>query len=203
MDFPRLIAQAGRQHTDLLISPASDWAAIDPTHTQMARFRAIEQGFNLLRQANGGLSAAYDYEGRTLARMDDPPSKDLTLVAEIPTRGVSTFYARWGDWFAGLCSAILVLIFFSAMLPQSNRSRANAVAGGDAPGSSTCDVASAGSSAPGHKRRKRLTFWSKDEDDDLLVRNAMAGKKAAAPPVPDHRCAQNQIRQHPGARLAG
>jgi apolipoprotein N-acyltransferase len=111
MDFPSLIAQAGKQSVDIMLSPAGDWAGIDPRHTQMAQFRAIEEGFNLVRQANLGLSAAYDYQGRALATMDDPHSHDLTLVAEIPTRGVRTFYARFGDWFAWVCStAIFVLI---------------------------------------------------------------------------------------------
>lgn len=81
MDFPRRIAQAGKQNVDFMLSRAGDWAGIDPRHTQMAQFRAIEQGFNLVRQANLGLSAAFDYQGRTLATLDDPHSGDLTLVA--------------------------------------------------------------------------------------------------------------------------
>jgi apolipoprotein N-acyltransferase len=127
MDFPRLIAQAGRQRVDVLLSPASDWAGIDPRHTQMAQFRAIEQGFNLLRQANLGLSAAYDYEGRALAAMDDRHSEDLTLVAEIPTRGVRTVYARFGDWFAWTCALAVVVLALSA----SRREDGGATGAGD------------------------------------------------------------------------
>jgi apolipoprotein N-acyltransferase len=115
MDFPHLIAQAGRQRVDILLSPASDWAGIDPRHTQMAQFRAIEQGFNLLRQANLGLSAAYDYQGRTLATMDDGHSEDLALVAEIPTRGVHTVYARFGDWFAWACAIAVGVLVLGAL----------------------------------------------------------------------------------------
>ena len=33
------------------------------------------------------------------------------------------------------------------------------------------------------KRRKRLTFWSANEDDDSLVRNVIAGKKTATASV--------------------
>lgn len=33
------------------------------------------------------------------------------------------------------------------------------------------------------KRRKRLTFWGKDEDDDRLVRNVILGKKTATASV--------------------
>jgi len=61
-DFPGLMAQAGAQQAKIVLSPASDWRTIDPRHTQIASFRAAEQGFNLVRQANGGLSAAYDYQ---------------------------------------------------------------------------------------------------------------------------------------------
>jgi uncharacterized protein YhfF len=32
-------------------------------------------------------------------------------------------------------------------------------------------------------RRKRLTFWGKDEDDDTLIRNAIAGRKTATASV--------------------
>jgi apolipoprotein N-acyltransferase len=109
-DFPSLLAQAGRMRADIVLSPASDWAGIDPRHTQMAQFRAIEQGFNLVRQANMGLSAASDYEGHTLAAMDEYHSSDLTLVAEVPTGGVWTVYSRLGDWFAWLCIGCLIAL---------------------------------------------------------------------------------------------
>ncbi len=113
MDFPSLLAQAGKQKIDILLSPASDWADIDPRHTQMAQFRAIEQGFNLVRQANSGFSAAYDYQGNPLATLDASVSHDQTLVAEIPSQGVQTLYAQFGDWFAWVCAlALSVLIFF-------------------------------------------------------------------------------------------
>jgi apolipoprotein N-acyltransferase len=102
-DFPRLMAQAGEQKADVVLSPAGDWKAIDPRHTEIASFRAIEQGFNLVRQSNGGLSAAYDYQGRRLGSMDEYQSTDLTLIAEVPTRGVRTVYSFLGDWFAWLC----------------------------------------------------------------------------------------------------
>lgn len=98
-DFPSLLAQAGASNTDIVLSPAGDWRAIDPRHTVMASFRAIEQGFNLVRQSSGGLSAAYDYQGHSLSEMDEYQAKDLSLVAEVPTQGVRTLYSRLGNWF--------------------------------------------------------------------------------------------------------
>lgn len=108
MDFPNLLAQAGRQEVDLLLVPSNDWQAIDPWHTHMARFRAVEQGFNMVRQVNHGLSVATDYQGRVLARMDHFTSNDRILMAQVPTRGVRTFYSRTGDSFAWLCAASLL-----------------------------------------------------------------------------------------------
>ncbi len=115
MDFPRLLAQAGRGRADLVLSPAGDWPAIDPRHTEMAGFRAIEQGFNLVRQSHDGRSAAYDYEGRLLGQMDQFHAQDLALVAEVPTRGVATVYAWLGDGFAWLCLAGIVALGVAAM----------------------------------------------------------------------------------------
>ena len=111
-DFPPLMAQAGRSEADIVLSPAGDWRAIDPRHTEIASFRAIEQGFNLVRQSHGGLSAAYDYQGHLLSQMDEYQAKNLSLVAEVPTRGVRTLYSRFGDWFAWLSIGTLLVLAF-------------------------------------------------------------------------------------------
>jgi apolipoprotein N-acyltransferase len=107
-DFPQLLAQAGALGTDVLLDPSNDWRAIDPWHTQMASFRAIEQGFNLVRHTSQGLSAAYDYQGRRLAAMDHYLATDHTLISQVPIKGVRTIYSRLGDWFAWVCLVGLV-----------------------------------------------------------------------------------------------
>jgi apolipoprotein N-acyltransferase len=114
-DFPQLLAQAGRLGTDLLLDPSNDWKAIDPWHTRMASFRAIEQGFNLVRHTSQGLSAAFDYQGRQLASMDHYVTTDRVLVAQVPTRGTRTVYALLGDWFAWACFVGLAAIIISGV----------------------------------------------------------------------------------------
>jgi apolipoprotein N-acyltransferase len=104
-DFPQLLAQAGAMDADLVLDPSNDWQAIDPWHTQMASFRAIEQGFSLVRHTSGGLSAAYDHQGRRLAATDEYQAAENVLVAQVPTKGVRTIYSRLGDWFAWFCLA--------------------------------------------------------------------------------------------------
>jgi apolipoprotein N-acyltransferase len=109
-DFPQLLAQAGALGADVMLDPSNDWRAIDPWHTQMVSFRAIEQGFNLIRQTSLGLSAAYDYQGRRLSAMDHYETADYAMVSQVPTRGTGTIYSRLGDWFAWVCMAGLVLL---------------------------------------------------------------------------------------------
>jgi apolipoprotein N-acyltransferase len=109
-DFPQLLAQAGALGADVVLDPSNDWRAIDPWHTQMASFRAIEQGVNLIRHTSQGLSAAYDYQGRRLAAMDHYQTTDYVMISEVPIRGVRTMYSRFGDWFAWVCVAGLILL---------------------------------------------------------------------------------------------
>jgi apolipoprotein N-acyltransferase len=74
----------------------------------MATFRAIENGFSMVRPTSHGFSAAADYQGRVLAITDYFKSEDPVMIAYIPTKGVTTIYSRIGDLFAWLCMAGLV-----------------------------------------------------------------------------------------------
>ncbi|NKB68582.1 MAG: hypothetical protein GKR89_16085 [Candidatus Latescibacteria bacterium] len=116
MDFPAVISQAGRNGTDLLLAPAADFKGVHPIHGQMAVFRAVENGVNLLRQADNGLSLATDSYGRVVAQMDHFRAGERVLWAQVPTKGVWTLYPVVGDvvgWgaavgFVGLVGLVLV-----------------------------------------------------------------------------------------------
>lgn len=108
MDFPGLLQQAGDLDVDLMLVPSNDWREISPWHSHMARVRAVEQGFNLVRHVSGGLSLAADHQGRVLASMDHYRTANRVLVSQVPTRGVRTVYSRVGDLFAWLCLAGLL-----------------------------------------------------------------------------------------------
>lgn len=116
-DFPRLVGQAGTLHTDILLDPSNDWPAIDPLHTKMASFRAVEQGVTLVRQTSHGLSAAYDYEGQRLAAVDHYEVTDHVMVSCVPTRGARTPYTMLGDWFAWL-NLILTTLLVARLLTR-------------------------------------------------------------------------------------
>jgi apolipoprotein N-acyltransferase len=65
--FPAVIAQAGAQDVDILLSVAADWEGIDPLHGQIATFRALENGLTVVRQADDGWSVIADLYGRILS----------------------------------------------------------------------------------------------------------------------------------------
>jgi apolipoprotein N-acyltransferase len=128
-DFPYLSRQAGLAHADTMLVPSNDWREIDPWHTQDITFRAIENGFSLVRQTSNGLAMAVDYEGRVLASSDYFATGGQVMIASVPMRGVQTIYAVVGDLFAWLCLAgLLVLTAFALVQSRRQRTSRNMVA---------------------------------------------------------------------------
>jgi apolipoprotein N-acyltransferase len=121
MDWPGLIRQAGKADVDIMLAPSNDWKPIRKLHSRMASFRAIENGFSLLRATGNGLSAGFDYQGRMLAASDSFENDQNLMIADLPKKGVTTIYARIGDVFATLVSLALIALLGLAF---RNRSRA-------------------------------------------------------------------------------
>ena len=115
-DFPYLSRQAGQARADLMLVPSNDWRGIDPWHTQDITFRAIENGFSLVRQTSNGLAIAVDYEGRVLASSDYFATGEQVMIAQVPVEGVQTIYALVGDLFAQLCVAGLIILVAVALI---------------------------------------------------------------------------------------
>jgi len=110
MSFLDMIRQAGQAGADVMLVPGYDWRGIDPYNTQMATFRAIENGFSLVRQASNGLAMTVDYEGQVLAASDYYTTDPQVMVADVPMQGVRTIYTTIGDLFAWLSLAGLVVL---------------------------------------------------------------------------------------------
>jgi apolipoprotein N-acyltransferase len=109
LDYPAVVQQSGQNSTGLMVVPSSDWFEIDPVHSHMAVFRAIENGMSLVRQTHTGLSIAVDPYGRVLAQTDFFGATDRTMVAQVPVRHVPTLYTAFGRWFEWLCVAGFLL----------------------------------------------------------------------------------------------
>ena len=99
-DFPAL----ARRAADIMLVPAWDWPEEGYVHTmKMARVRAVENGYSMVRVDYDGVSAAFDPYGRVLAMQDTTPGKAHMMVVDVPIQGVNTFYGQVGDMFAWLC----------------------------------------------------------------------------------------------------
>lgn len=105
-DFPYLANGYGELQADIVAVPSSDWKGIDPLHTQMAAFRAIEQGHSVLRSTRFGLSAGINPYGELVDTMSSFDDNNKIMITELPVKGKGTFYARIGDTF------IYAIIFF-------------------------------------------------------------------------------------------
>jgi len=110
MDFPNLIRQAGEAGVDVIFNPANEREEVASLRMRMAIFRAIENGFSLVRPSSKGFSVATDYQGRVLGLTNYFTSEDPVMIAYVPTKGVTTIYSRIGDLFAWLCMVGFVTV---------------------------------------------------------------------------------------------
>jgi apolipoprotein N-acyltransferase len=118
LDYPAVVQQTGQKGTGLLLVPSKDWFEIDPVHTHMAVFRAIENGMSLVRQTDTGLSIAVDPYGRVLAQTDFFGATDRTMVAQVPVRHVATLYTAFGRWLEWLCLAGFLFVVAWALIAR-------------------------------------------------------------------------------------
>ncbi len=106
--FPEYIAQAGRKKVDILLIPSSDWDPIAEFHNNVTRFRAVENGVNILRPTRKGISTVVDVKGQVVQRVDGfDQNAEQVIRAELPTRRVPTMYPYVGDTVAYLSVAVL------------------------------------------------------------------------------------------------
>jgi apolipoprotein N-acyltransferase len=123
-DFLDIISRTGQANADLLLSPAGDWREIDPYHTQMSAFTAIETGSSMVKQTDGGLS---------MAATDFYSTDPQMMVAYVPMQGVHTIYATIGDLFAWLSMAGLVVLIGFAIARRRKAGEAEAAESSEEP----------------------------------------------------------------------
>jgi len=113
MDFPRLSREYSAKGVGLLLVLAWDFTLDGWLHGRMAVMRGVESGFTIARAAKQGLLTVSDDRGRILAQQDAATVRFASLLATAPVHHDRTLYARWGDWFAWLNIAGLIVILLS------------------------------------------------------------------------------------------
>jgi len=114
-DFPEMGLDAAAHGAELVVVPSSDWRGIDPVHTMMARTRAVEGGFAMLRSTRWGASAGFDAYGRVRGWMRPTEANDRVMVTTLPVGRVPTAYAAIGDWPVAGAGGFLVVGFALAL----------------------------------------------------------------------------------------
>ena len=114
--FPDLARRFVRHGARLLINITND-AWFGPTaaayqHAQASTFRAVELRVPVIRAANTGWSGCIDATGAWGRRVADETGQELftagTVTCELAQGATTSAYARWGDWFPGLCLVAVV-----------------------------------------------------------------------------------------------
>ena len=113
-DFPYLAKRFGKLNADIVAVPSSDWRGIDPLHSRMAAFRAIEQGHSILRSTRFGNSAAITPYGEIISQMSSFDNNDRIMLAHLPVRGIKTFYAVIGDSFVFGCIGFIIFFIINS-----------------------------------------------------------------------------------------
>lgn len=123
MAFASQIRQAGRNKVDTLIIPASDWEEMTEIAVKTAVVRGVENGCNVVRHSNMGISSATDYKGNLLAKTNYFQSETKTMTAQILTGGRITIYSYIGNAFVVLCGVYLAASPLLGMSGSYNRNQ--------------------------------------------------------------------------------
>jgi apolipoprotein N-acyltransferase len=121
LHFLPLIRQAGQNNVDVLLAPYHDVHPFETEDAIVATFRAVENGFSLVRPAGAGFSTITDYQGRILASQNFFTNTDGIMITTVPIQGVRTIYSLTGDVFAYLCVAGLIFLTAWALLHRKQK----------------------------------------------------------------------------------
>jgi apolipoprotein N-acyltransferase len=123
--FGELSREYVRNGADVIIEMTND-GYLGPTpvlrqHLANAVFRAVETNRPVLRVTNVGISAYINAQGEVLDATQSY-SEDTRVWSVARSAGSQTFYVRYGDWFAWLCSVVTLLMLASIWWPFRRRS---------------------------------------------------------------------------------
>ena len=122
--FPSLAREFVRGGADVLIEMTNDGYLGDTPilrqHLANAVFRAVETNRPVLRVTNVGVTAYINERGEVLDAAK-PYTEDTRIWTGSKSDNSQTFYVKYGDWFAWLCSIVsLALLFLSLWISKTN-----------------------------------------------------------------------------------
>lgn len=108
----RFVWDGPRRRVDFLVNMSNDgwfqYSAELPQHLAICVFRAVENRVGFARAVNTGISGFIDPNGRVYSVVEQSgrrygPGTTGFRVDHVRVDRRTSFYGRFGDWFAGLC----------------------------------------------------------------------------------------------------
>ncbi|MBN2531787.1 MAG: carbon-nitrogen hydrolase family protein [Spirochaetales bacterium] len=115
MLHPHYISQAAEKKIDLLLVPSFDAIFFTPLITFGSGYRAVENGFTMVRIAGDGHSAVIDPYYRHWAGQNSFEQGSQNFYARVPVVSHTTFYAIIGFTFPYIISFLLILLIVLAV----------------------------------------------------------------------------------------
>jgi apolipoprotein N-acyltransferase len=124
--FGELSRQYVKNGADAIIEMTND-GYLGPTpvlrqHLANAVFRAIETNRPVLRVTNVGITAYITERGEVLDATQ-PYTEDTRVWSVARSDGSQTFYVKYGDWFAWLCTIVTIMF----LIPGYFRKKKNSI----------------------------------------------------------------------------
>jgi apolipoprotein N-acyltransferase len=120
--FGEMSREYVRNGADVIIEMTND-GYLGPTpvlrqHLANAVFRAVETNRPVLRVTNVGITAYIDEYGQVLDAAQTY-AEDYRVWSVAKSNGQQTFYVKYGDWFAWLCSIVTIVLFALTLKPRN------------------------------------------------------------------------------------
>ncbi|MDF2940666.1 MAG: hypothetical protein K0R66_1308 [Gammaproteobacteria bacterium] len=121
MDFSNPANQYGQVGVNIMLVPALDFTVDAEFQTTEPITSGIENGYTVVRSASNGYLSVSNAMGQIVAKKPAINPGVSSLFVKAPVAQSSTFYAKHGNWFAGLLLAMLLLLIAVLINARSNK----------------------------------------------------------------------------------
>ena len=126
INYPMFINSLSRNNLDILLVPSWDYPGVDEFQSKEARYKAIEGGFNLIKNTANGVVIASDYKGRIITYFSGENCQDYFIISELYKHGIKTLYSCIGKYFNYIYLVGLIIIVYSGKNKKSeNKEKIN------------------------------------------------------------------------------
>jgi hypothetical protein len=110
-DNIRYVRKVAKEGADILFAPSNDWEAIAELRGKITRYRALENGFTLVRPTSHGVTEMVTSTGQLVYANNYFNHPLRLMMADVPTKKLSTMYAQTGDGLPLLVMLALMIFF--------------------------------------------------------------------------------------------